>query len=91
MGRISTELVFNARRCAFCLDDQSEAVKQRFRRCSDCVYSFCLRAACGKAAGEHRRLGLCLDLQQIAEDERYVQFVLFVLFCFFRFSSTRGS
>lgn len=90
MGRISTGLFFNARRCASCLINQSDALQQRLSRCSDCVYSFCLRDVCGKAAVEHRRSGLCSKLRQIANDERYVRsVVLFPLFSlgFFRPSS----
>ena len=80
MGRISTGIVFNLRRCSCCLDDQSETEQKALRRCSDCVYSFCQREICGWSAVEHRRSGMCSELKQIADDERYVRFAFFPFF-----------
>ncbi|KAL7416736.1 hypothetical protein BDY24DRAFT_438566 [Mrakia frigida] len=73
MGRISTGLALNIPRCSHCALAQSDVEGGRLRRCTDCVYRFCSRKECGRAAVEHRTSGLCSKLQQIADDERFIR------------------
>lgn len=84
MGRISTGLALNIPRCSHCALAQSDVEGGRLRRCTDCVYRFCSRKECGRAAVEHRSSGLCSKLKQIADDERFIRFVFPHPFpCFF--------